>query len=133
MANNLLSLTAAERFFYDHAGYSYGPNETAQQGRIRCAQALAKAEQVAVNLGWEYEWEWNQDADLSWMTEEERQQEHEVLWCRIPDPENSRYSLASLFCGITDPDAKYRRVIEAELASEVLVECDREAEVLDAH
>ena len=66
------------------------------------------------------------------MSDEERQQDHEVLCCRIPDPDTPRYSLASL-SGITDPDRSYRRVIEAELASEAITALDREIETLDAH
>lgn len=120
-------------FFYQNAGYSFDPKaETAEQGRIRCAVELARAEEYARNLGWEFEWELDQDPDLSWMSDEEREQEHEVLCCRIPDSEKPRYSLASL-CGITDPDSNYRRVIEAELASEALADYDRQIETLDAH
>jgi hypothetical protein len=110
-------LTADQFFFYQNAGYSHDPK---------------KAEQHARNLGWEFEWEFDQDPDLSWMTDEDRKQEHEVLCCRIPDPENTRFSLPSL-CGITDPDSNYRRVVEAELASEALAEYEREIETLDAH
>jgi hypothetical protein len=126
-------LTPDQFFFYQNAGYSYDPEkETAERGRIRCAVELAEAEQYARNLGWEFEWDWDECPDLSWMTDEEREQDHEVLCCRIPDPENSRYSLASL-CGITDPDSNYRRVVEAELASEALAEYDHATETLDAH
>jgi hypothetical protein len=126
-------LTTDQFFFFQHAGYSYNPKtETAEQGRLRCAVELAKSEEYARNLGWEFEWEWDSDPDLSWMSDEEREQDHEVLCCRIPDPENTRYSLASL-CGITDANSKYRRVIEAELASEAIAELDKEIETLDAH
>lgn len=44
--------TEAERFFYDHAGYSHGPEETAEQGRERCARELAAAEAAALAAGW---------------------------------------------------------------------------------
>ena len=126
-------LTPDQFFFYQNTGYSYDPKtETAEQGHIRCAKQLAEAEQYARNLVWVFEWEFDQDPDFSWMTDEERKQEHEVLCCRIPDPENMRFSLASL-CGITDPDSNYRRVVEAELASEALAEYEREIETLDAH
>jgi hypothetical protein len=126
-------LTPDQFFFYQNAGFSWTTKkETREQGRIRCAVELAQAEQYARNLGWEFEWEFDECPDLSWMSDEEREQEHEVLCCRIPDPENTRYSLASL-CGITDPDSNYRRVIEAELASEAIAELDREIETLDAH
>ena len=126
-------LTVDQFFFYQHAGYSHNPKtETAEQGRLRCAVELAEAEAIGQRLGYEFDWEWDSDPDLSWMSDDEREQEHEVLCCRIPDPDNTRYSLASL-CGITDPDSNYRRVIEAELASEAIAELDKEIETLDAH
>jgi hypothetical protein len=38
-------MTPAERFFYEHAGYSHDPRtETAEQGRVSTARALAAAE-----------------------------------------------------------------------------------------
>jgi hypothetical protein len=126
-------LTVDQFFFYQHAGYSHNPKtETAEQGRLRCAVELAEAEAIGQRLGYEFDWEGDSDPDLSWMSDDEREQEHEVLCCRIPDPDNTRYSLASL-CGITDPDSNYRRVIEAELASEAIAALDREIETLDAH
>jgi len=125
-------LTPTELFFYDNAGYSHGQDETPEQGRIRCAKDLSEAEAIAARLQWAYEWDWDECPDLSWMSDEEREQEHEVLCCRIVDPENPRYSLASLG-GIVDPDSNYRRVIEAELAAEAITALDREIETLDAH
>lgn len=126
-------LTSDQFFFYQNAGYSYdAKTETPEQGRIRCAKDLAEAETVGQRLGYEFEWDFDECPDLSWMSDEEREQEHEVLCCRVVDPENPRYSLASL-CGITDADSNYRRVIEAELASEAIAALDGEIEVLDAH
>ncbi len=126
-------LTPDQLFFYLNAGYSHDPKtETAEQGRIRCARQLAEAEEISERMDWEFDWAWDECPDLSWMSDEDREQEHEVLCCRIPDPKNPRYSLATL-CGITDPDSKYRRVIEAELASEAIAELDKEIETLDAH
>jgi hypothetical protein len=126
-------LTTDQFFFYQNAGYSYDPKtETAEQGRLRCAVELAEAEAIGQRLGYVFEWDRDECPDLSWMSDEEREQENEVLCCRISDPDNTRYSLASL-CGITDPDRNYRRVVEAELASEAIAELDREIETLDAH
>jgi hypothetical protein len=126
------SLTQDQRFFYEHAGYSYKAPETATQGRIRCAIELAQAEEYALNLNWEFEWDWDECPDLSWMSEEEQNEDHEVLCARIVNPDDRRHSLASV-CGITDPDSNYRRVIEAQLASEALADYDKETETLDAH
>ena len=126
-------LTTDQFFFYQNAGYSYdAKTETSEQGRTRCAKDLADAETVGQRLGYVFEWEFDECPDLSWMSDEEREQDPEVLCCRIVDPENPRYSLASL-CGITGADSNYRRVIEAELASEAIASLDREIETLDAH
>jgi hypothetical protein len=124
-------LTTDQFFFYQNAGYSYDTKkETPEQGRLRCAKGLAEAEAIGQRLGYEFEWEFDSYPDLSWMSDEEREQDHEVLCCRIPNPENTRHSLASL-CGIADPSDSYRRVIEAELSAEAIGELDREVETLD--
>ena len=126
----MTTMTSAERFFWKHAGFCYDPKtETKAQGKRRCAESLAQAEQYANNLNFEFEWEFD---DMPWDPGDTDYVPTEVLCCRIIDPKNPRYSLASL-CGIADPDENYRRVIEAELASEALVQYDREVEILDAH
>lgn len=39
------TMTEAERFFYEHAGWSWDPaTETEEEGRLRCARELAAAE-----------------------------------------------------------------------------------------
>ena len=119
-------LTADQLFFYEHAGYSYNPQtETPEQGRMRGAIELAQAEQYAANLGWTIEWDWDEIVDRRKNSKSHPRKEHEVLCARSPDPSNPRYSLAAL-CGIDHPDSNYRRVVEAELASEALH--DRETE-----
>ncbi len=113
----------AKQFFFKHAGWSYSPaEETAVKGRWRCAEALAEAEAYAQEHDWTFDWEWDSDADLSFMTDEEREKEHECLMCTCVDTEHE--TLASL-CGIVDADANYRRVVEAELASEALADIRR--------
>lgn len=43
----------AAAFFYEHAGYSYNPaTETAEDGRTRCAEKLARAEEISARRGW---------------------------------------------------------------------------------
>ncbi len=50
-------MTPAEQFFFDNAGYNYDPKaETPAQGRTRCAQRLAAAEEEADRRGWWVEW-----------------------------------------------------------------------------
>lgn len=46
-------MDAAEKFFYDHAGFSHNPlTETPEAGRLRTAMELADAENAALALGW---------------------------------------------------------------------------------
>ena len=104
------SMLRAYRFFFDHAGYIVGH-------RAECALSLARAEQHARDNDWQADWVADEFPDLSWMTDEEQQQEHEVLGCVLKDSTGS--VLASLW-GVTDPDRAYMRVVEAELASESL-------------
>jgi hypothetical protein len=106
----ITNLRRGYRFFFENAGYIVGH-------RAECALALARAERRARDNNWAAEWVADDDADLSWMTEDERQQPHEVLGCVLRDADGN--VLASLW-GITDPDSSYQRVVEAELAAEAL-------------
>jgi hypothetical protein len=105
------SLVRSYRFFFEFAGCCVG-------FRAQGALALAKAERYSTDHEWVAFWEWDEDADLSWMSEEERNREHEVLCCLLKDADGN--VLASLG-GITDPDRNYQRVIVAELALEAVV------------
>jgi hypothetical protein len=116
------TMTTAERFFWSHAGYSWNQTEgeTKAQGRRRCAVALAKAEAWAADQGMTFAWESDDFPDLSWMTEQEQAEPHEVLVCI------ARYrdgSVAASLGGIVDPDRTYGRIVEAELASEAKHDC----------
>jgi len=102
------SLLRAYRFFVANAGYVVGH-------RAECALNLARAEQYARENDWQAEWVWDDDADLSWMSDAEREKPHEVYGCVLKDANGN--VLASLW-GITDPDREYMRVVEAELAAE---------------
>lgn len=94
------------------------------RGRTGCigqdalsAWQLAKARCIAELAEWEFGWPWDDCPDLSWMSDEERQKEHEVLGCVLRDSSgNVRDSL----WGIVDPDDEYARLVEAELALEAL-------------
>ena len=110
--------TSAYHFFLKHGGYSYRPGqETRRQGRIRSAKAYAQAERDARRFGLTFRWDWDNDVDDSWMDETERAQEHEWTYCVARTPDGR--CVASLG-GIVDATPEYRRVIEAELASEAL-------------
>jgi hypothetical protein len=62
-----------------------------------------------------FAWEWDDCPDLSWMTEAEQAEDHEVLVCIAKYRDGS---IAASVGGIVDPDKTYRRITEAELASE---------------
>lgn len=99
----------AYQFFREHAGGWVGHN-------AEHAAHLARAEATAERLGWAYDWEWDDepwDGDCGC-------QPSEVLGCILRDAYSGE-QLASLW-GIGDPSNTDRRVIEAELAAEVLSE-----------
>jgi hypothetical protein len=116
-------MTKTERFFFDNAGYSYDPRtETRKQGRLRCARALALAEETAAERNWEFLWDADQDGcigcdcgaeDCKCCTGEP----HEILCCALKDADGK--ILASMG-GICEPTRDYGRIVEAELASEAL-------------
>ena len=117
-------------FFFKHAGYSYDPKtETPLRGRWRCARKLAEAEREAHARDWSFEWEWDDDdvgrqgrytsGECVQCGDQDCTREHEVLGC-ILRTSVDRHA-ASLW-SIVDPSPDYRRVVEAELASEHLAE-----------
>jgi hypothetical protein len=112
-----ITLTEAEQFFYDHAGYSYrADHETKGSGRTRIAVLLADAEEARKRAGAEVQWEedpdiWGEDAEATY-------------WYAALVGESGE-TLASLggigFAEGKGPDTDpYGRVVEAELASEAL-------------
>lgn len=130
------SLTKDQLFFYEHAGYSHDPKkETAEQGRIRCAIELAKAEEQARGLGWGFEWseDWDIGSHKEYYGAGSCYEDSEPTTCEscVCKDEDGEV-LASLGC-IDDATREYRRVVEAELADEALADYDLETETLDAH
>lgn len=140
----LSALHRAFRFFLAHAGYCTPP------GRAACALHLAKAERWMQDAGLYALWVNDDDADLSWMDEAERQRPYDVEGCVLVQPcpchaDREDYSyetflacrrhchhartdthaacreVASLW-SIVDATAQYRRVVEAELAAEAMPE-----------
>jgi hypothetical protein len=115
---------AAYLFFLKHAGFSYDPKiETARQGRSRCARQLAKAERDARALGMHYNWRNDPDGCSGCDCDSpdcdcSQGNDHETLGCVLYSAEGKH--LESLW-GICNPSWEYRRVVEAELASEALV------------
>jgi hypothetical protein len=116
------SMLRAYRFFFENAGYIVGH-------RAACALSLARAEQHALDNDWESEWVADDCPDLSWMSDDDRNQPHEVLGCILRDADGN--VLASLW-GIVDADRAYMRVVEAELASDE-VHNERQINAIYAH
>ncbi len=112
---------AAFRFFREHAGYVVGE-------RALCAMRLARAEErlerITEQGGARIVWDFDDFADLSWMDAEELKREHEVLACRVEFRCAScrGWQTVAALCGIVDASNDYRRVIEAELAAEALLD-----------
>lgn len=134
MARAKKSLTPNQLFFFEHGGYSYDvKTETAEQGRRRCAIAMADAEEKAKNLGWHVGWsdDWTCGSHVKEFGEDAYSEEPATCEAAILVDADGKV-LASLGC-IDDASPEYRRVIEAELASDALVDYDREIEILDAH
>jgi hypothetical protein len=65
-STHLVTLTDAEQFFYDHAGYSYDPErEKRTSGKTRTAILLANAERKARRRNWLYEWSIDPNAEIT--------------------------------------------------------------------
>lgn len=101
------------QFFAEHAGYATPP------GKMGTAKLLAKAEEWASAEGVEFQVYDDPDADLSFMSEEEQREPHEVIQIIATHPENGRTAALS---GIVDATPNYRRVVAAELALELMNE-----------
>src|SRR6267154_1105829 len=79
------SLTPAELFFYEQAGYSYDPKtETQEQGRVRCAKSMANDEATASAMeGWHYEWQddWSVGSHMEEFGKGSAYEDHEPRTC----------------------------------------------------
>jgi hypothetical protein len=112
----------AQAFFHKHAGFSYDPAcETIDEGKTRCAYALAQSEQWAQDSGYTYGWMIDEIGDSSEFSDDEPAWQ---LWvCDMYDETGAHVtSLGGIDFGRDgspwhDP---YRRVVEAELALEVM-------------
>jgi hypothetical protein len=129
-------------FFLRHAGGSYNPQtETKQQGRIRGAQQLAKAERWAESEGLVYRWEEDTDCgpdDFEFEEDKEHVRQDGARYCVLVRqcPEcYAKCGTEAAYCkhdevltslsGITESlnnreRDNYRRVVEAELALEAM-------------
>lgn len=110
----------AYQFFLTHAGYSYDPKtQTPLQGRKECAKLLAQAKRRASDAGCLFTWAIGRNIDSSDWSDEEPPYS---LWeCLARDAEGQVFaSLGGIDFGRDgEPwDSPYRRVVEAELATE---------------
>ena len=115
---------SGEAFFYANAGYSYDPKtETEEQGRIRCARDLARAELWAEKQGYRFEW-MDDDINSSFYNDDLPVRN---LYCCQMWAVDGRTPVQSLG-GIDAPEQDgYFRVIQAELASQQYHDEERRA------
>lgn len=111
--NPTQALTTPQAFFFAHAGYCYDPaTETREQGRTRCAQNLAAAEALAREAGACFHWETDRDSPGEWV-------------CIGYDSAGRVFAAlggVDFGDGVGPWGQDYRRVIEAELALELVNE-----------
>jgi hypothetical protein len=105
-------LDAQQRFFWTHAAWSWGRNQTRAEGRTACAQRLAAAEAAYhdAEAYANYTFRIAPDHDCS--------EEGGPYWSMWIEDTAGR-CVASLG-GIDDDGETYRRVVRAELALECL-------------
>lgn len=119
----MINQTFQERvdFFFANAGYSYNPATQSEfAGRLCCAMALADAEEWCESIP-ELAFNWNYDGDSSdadnagWV----------CLLMTVSGDDEVLEALGGIDLGMVEPDAyhsnPYQRVVEAQLAIELLV------------
>jgi hypothetical protein len=113
-------------FFFVNAGYSYEPGkETKTQGRKRYAKILANAEEKARDAGMSFSWEVDQCCNSLLSND---LPEWELWVCSVYDAHGR--ILTSLGGVDFGPGGapwgeSYRRVVEAELACEIIKQVTR--------
>lgn len=128
-------------FMFEHAGYSYGPDETPEEGRRRCALELAAIDEklrAAIDVGTaRIRWETDQDPDLSWADAETLEKIDGGTWtvdgCILETacPACGSWDVRASLWGIVGPsDDPYREVVAAELAQESAEHLTAPAEVV---
>lgn len=134
-------MNSAQQFFFDYAGYSYNPETQSEfVGRVCCAIALADAEAWAVENGAICEW-YDDDEPADCQREDGSWEQLPAMYCcllmRCDDcsldfdtatcvercTRKRGYHVQACLGGIVESDdyrerRAYRRVVEAELASE---------------
>lgn len=119
-------------FFHAHAGWSYDPKtETAEEGRARCARELARAELIGALLHVDYTWSIDEDCTSAEFSDEYPPYE---CWVLVAETCGASWSLGGIDLGrdrtpLDCPD--YKRVVEAELARDLIEELHRHADHLE--
>ena len=114
-------MTRAQQFFYDNAGYSYNPSkESPKQGHYNSARRMAKAERIARVNGITFTWHYDPSGCSGCSCDSKdcacsTGAAHETLYCLALNADGLIVGSLHGICGAT---REYRRVIEAELASE---------------
>jgi hypothetical protein len=121
---HVVTLTDAEAFFFEHAGYSHDPaRETRTSGRTRGAIRLAMAKEIADERGWKVRWSIDHDADIT--PGENYFVSGAQHWqaCLVNNVGEILASLGSIDLGYSvrpipawPESVPYARVVEAELA-----------------
>ena len=119
MSTNTYRETAVS-FFFEHAGWSYDPaTETPEQGRRRCAERLADSEAWASAMGVRFNW--HEDFQIDHAAEFDCYADGGPETCECVLATLDGECVGSLSC-IDDATDEYRRVVEAEVASEARAE-----------
>lgn len=116
------ALSPAVAFFYEHAGWSYDPvKETSDEGKLRCAQALADAEAKAASAGVQFRWEQDDITNREHGAIHSKKVAEYYLWqcCAYHEGEVIGSLSAVDFGADGEPWGEpYARVVQAEIVSE---------------
>jgi len=124
MTMDLSNFSPAVLFFYKNAGYSYNPvTETPEEGMLRCARALAEAEDWAQASGVDFD---EVESELPWDGDDPLPEGCILsdFMARVWGPpcphcgERKRHVASLSVCAYTPGDG-YPRVVRAELAVEL--------------
>jgi hypothetical protein len=129
-ARNPFKPGTPEAFHWTNGGYSYKPPQTPEQGRKDCAVAMAEAERRGSDMGLSYEWTPDDQTQESFRNLRRGEDPYYLWGCICRDESGKvRASLWGIDFGGAEPwGESYRRVVEAELASEALHELDKASE-----
>ncbi len=120
----MTNLSPAIDFFLERAGFSFDPaTETAEEGKLRAANALAAAEAWAADPANEVSIDWERDYEADLDDNCDCGEDHGPNYVGIVYVAGEvKASLGAVTFGEDGLNDPYRRVVEAELASEAMEE-----------